>query len=91
MSVTLYQDAGGYGYYDTFSYATSNLENYAMTIFSDWNDEVSALYTTYDVYVYEDAYGGGDSALLAGGYFWDLDDLEAVGIDNDSISSFYYA
>ena len=90
MSVTLYQDAGGYGYSDTFYYQTTNLENYAMTIFSDWNDEVSSLYTTEDIYVYEDAYGGGDYALLEGGQFWDLDELEAYGIDNDSISSFYY-
>jgi hypothetical protein len=91
MSVTLYQGADGYGYYDDFDAFVLNLENYAMTIFSDWNDEVSSLYTTYDIVVYEDAYGYGDSAVLTGGYFWDVDEMEALGIDNDSISSFYYA
>jgi len=88
MSVTLFEDQGGYGYYESFINA-ENLENYYMSLFSDWNDEVSALYVSYGfVNVYEDAYGGGDSATLTQG-FWDLDDLEALGIDNDSISSFY--
>jgi hypothetical protein len=91
MSVTLYEDEGGYGYYDTFYNGVANLENYSMSLFSDWNDEVSAIYTTVDIYVYEDAFGEGDSALLTGGYLWSTDDLADLGIDNDSISSFYYA
>jgi hypothetical protein len=90
MSVTLYEDEGGYGYFRTFSYDVQNLEDF-YTPFPwpwSWDNETSALYTTGYATVHEDADGNGDSAKLSPG-FWDQDDLAAVGIDNDSISSFY--
>lgn len=53
-----------------------------------WNDQVSSLYTSTYLTVYEDAGYSGDYATLSPGYH-DLDSLEDYGIANDSISSFY--
>ena len=88
MSLTFYQDdnAGGYEYY-----AVGNIYDFSdrtMSWYSSWNDEVSSLYTSTSIYVFEDAGYSGDGAILSAG-FHDLDSLESYGIENDSISSFY--
>ena len=59
-----------------------------MNWYSDWNDEVSSLYTDEWVTVWEDSGYTGDSATLAPGSH-DLASLNYYGIDNDSISSLY--
>jgi hypothetical protein len=91
MSVTIYQDDGfsGYaGYFPGYGY-TPNLSYYAMGYSGEsWNDQVSSLYSSTYLYVFEDAGYSGDYALLSPGYH-DLANLQAYGIDNDTISSFY--
>jgi hypothetical protein len=92
MTVTPYEDDNGGGYEGTFFSAgvyDLSEHDYNMGYFSDWNDEVSSLYSAGDITVFEDAGYSGDSATLPAG-FHDLDSLEAYGIDNDSISSFHF-
>jgi hypothetical protein len=90
MALTLYQDDGGGGYQQNVYFNVSDLGDYYMSWYSDWNDEVSSLYTSYYVYVYEDAGYAGDYTVLTPG-FHDLDSLYDNGIDNDSISSIAFA
>jgi hypothetical protein len=91
MSVTIYQDdyfSGYTGYFPGYGY-TPNLTNYEMGYSGEtWNDQVSSLYTSTYLWVFEDANYSGDYAVLAPG-FHDLANLQSYGIDNDSISSFY--
>jgi hypothetical protein len=92
MSVTIYEDdhAGGDAKFFGDPEQTPDLTNYALdySYFDTWNDDVSSLYTTEYLYVFEDAYYSGPNALLPPG-FHDLAALESYGINNDSISSFY--
>jgi hypothetical protein len=91
MSVTIYEDDNGGGYsYQFFAAPEDDLSDIFMNfyLYQSWNDEVSSLYATESVTVWEDAGYQGDSATLLPG-FHDLDDLNAYGIDNDSISSLY--
>ena len=55
---------------------------------ASWNDQVSSLYTSTYLVVFEDANYEGDYAVLAPG-FHDLASLSYYGIDNDTLSSFY--
>jgi hypothetical protein len=82
----IYEDdhSGGYSY--SFLSNAADLSNYDMGYFSDWNDEVSSIYTDSSILVYEDAGYSGATAILAPG-FHDLASLESYGIYNDSISS----
>jgi hypothetical protein len=82
----IYEDDSASGYSYSFLSNASDLNNYEMGDFSDWNDEVSSIYTDSSIYVYEDAGYSGFKALLAPG-FHDLASLESYGIYNDSISS----
>jgi hypothetical protein len=89
MSVTIYEDAFFYcnqGYFP-IGY-TPDLSNYEMDADTTWNDQVSSLYTSDYLAVFEDAGYAGDSAILAPGYH-SLASLLFYGIDDDSISSFY--
>jgi len=91
MSVTIYEDDnfGGYSY-EFFNAPVEDLNNYFMNfyVYDDWNDEVSSIYATESVTVWEDAGYEGDSATLLPG-FHDLESLNSYGIDNDEISSLY--
>jgi hypothetical protein len=94
MSVTIYEHADGSGYSGYFPdpASTPNLQNYAMGDSGyTWNDQVSALYTStylkvFDYATYDDASGA--SAVLPPG-FHDFYSLNAYGIGSDEISSFY--
>jgi hypothetical protein len=92
MSVTIYEHAFFYGEEGYFPVGyTPDLSNYDMgDSGKTWNDQVSSLYTSDYLWVFEDADYSGDSALLAPGYH-SLASLLFYGIDNDSISSFYPA
>ena len=96
MSVTIYEDVGGggeVGYFPDPAEA-QYLWNYSMDFFYTWYDEISSLYTSTPLKVFElpgfaeDYAGYADSAILQPG-FHDLASLESYGIDNDNISSFY--
>jgi hypothetical protein len=94
MSVTIYEhaDGGGYSGYFPDPASTPNLQNYEMGNSGySWNDQVSALYTSTYLTVfqdanYDDSYGA--YAVLAPG-FHDFYSLNAYGIGSDEISSFY--
>ena len=90
MSVRIFQDELGGGYYGDFpdpAY-TLNLGNYSMgNTGYTWNDQVSSLYTSTRLMVFEDADHTGYFAILPAG-FHPLESLLAYGIDNNSISSF---
>ena len=96
MSVTIYEDVGGGGEVGYFPDPASAqyLSNYSMDFFYTWDNEISSLYTSTYLYVFEapgfayDYSGEAASAILPPG-FHDLDDLNAYGISNDAISSFY--
>jgi hypothetical protein len=100
MSVTIWQDdhfSGNLGYFPFDSYTNpgygyTNLSDHQMGYTGlSWNDQVSSLYTTTWLYVFEDAPeapGGTDYALLPPGAH-DLASLESYGVDNDSISAMY--
>ena len=92
MSVTIYEHAFFYGEEGYFPVGyTPDLSNYEMGDSGEsWNDQISSLYTSDYLWVFEDAGYSGDSALLAPGYH-SLASLLYYGIDNDSISSFYPA
>jgi hypothetical protein len=82
----IYEDNGGGDRYSFLSNAY-DLNSYHMgSYYFDWNDEVSSLYTSSSIYVFEGAGYSGFSALLAPG-FHDLASLESYGIYNDSIPS----
>jgi Peptidase inhibitor family I36 len=93
MAVTIYEHynfTGHVGYFLDHAY-TPDLSNYAMGYYGDtWNNDISSLYTSTPLFVYEDTYYGGDYAILGPG-FHDLDSLSAHGIENDDIGSFYAA
>jgi hypothetical protein len=89
MTVTIYEDDSFSGHYQGFSSPIEDLNEAYMTVYSDWNDEVSSIYTTEYVTVWEDAGYSGDYATLDPG-FHDLNNLESYGIENDSISSLYF-
>lgn len=90
MSVTIWD--GYYFDYDVgylpYGY-TYDLSNYTQADGQSWNNDVSSLYTTDYLYVFD--YTGydrsGTYALLSPGY-WSASDLEYLGLNND-ISSFY--
>ena len=100
MSVTIFEndvsrgDDPGYAlYFGDYGYGsyTPNLAYYALGYDGNtWDNDVSALYTTDYLYVFE--YTGFDRsgayALLPPGYH-NLDSLDAYGISNDEISSFF--
>jgi hypothetical protein len=90
MGLTIYQDDNFGGYQQEVFFNVDDLGDYSMSWYSDWNDEISSLYTSSSIYVFEDAGYSGDYTLLPAGYH-DLDSLNAYGIDNDSISSIYFA
>jgi hypothetical protein len=91
-TVTLYQDENFGGYQQTWDGGVSDLNDYGMSWYSDWNDEASSLYTSEDLYVFEDVgYDfSGDYVKLPPGYH-DSYTLASNGIDQDSISSFAFA
>lgn len=90
MGLTIYQDDNFGGYQKDVYFNTYDLSDYSMSWYSSWNDEISSLYTSSAIYVFEDANLSGDYAWLPSGYH-DLDSLYAYGIDNDSISSILFA
>jgi Peptidase inhibitor family I36 len=94
MSVTIYEHAdftGNVGYFPDPA-STPNLGNYAMGNSGySWNDQVSSLYTSTYLKVFQDAnydssYGA--YAILPPG-FHDFYSLNDYGIGSDEISSFY--
>ena len=96
MSVVIYQhdfydpnfEDSYYGYFPGYGY-TPNLSNYAMGDSGyTWNNQVSALYSTSYLKVFEGENYTGDYANLGPG-FHDLANLASYGIENDDISSFY--
>ena len=93
MSVTIYEHYNYTGYYAYFpdpAY-TADLSNYAMGDYGDtWNNDISSLYTSTALIVYEDTGFGGDYAVL-GPEYHDLDSLAAYGIENNDIGSFAHA
>lgn len=93
MSVTIYEHAdytGAVGYFPDHAY-TPNLGNYMMGDTGEtWDNNISSLYTSTPLFVYEGTYYDGDVAVLAPG-FHDFYSLAAHGIENDDIGSFYAA
>jgi hypothetical protein len=90
MGLTIYQDDNFGGYQQEVYFNVYDTGDYYMSWYSDWNDEISSLYTSSSIYVFEDAGYSGNYALLPAGYH-DLDSLYAYGVDNDSISSIAFA
>jgi hypothetical protein len=97
MSVTLYDDPGGefysqhIGYFPDYGDGSSaaNLDYYAMGDSGyTWNNEVSSLYSSTGIVVFEGPGYTGDSAYFTGGFI-DVHELEDYGIADNSISSFY--
>jgi hypothetical protein len=80
--VTLYEhdDYGGYAL--TFYGGSSDLTQYGF------NDVTSSIITDDTTVLFEDVNYSGDYWVIPAGYF-NLDDLEAYGVPNDTISSFY--
>jgi hypothetical protein len=90
MSVTIYEHhdfTGAEGYFPDRAY-TDALSRYSLGLFDTWNDDISSLYTSTSLIVFEDEYFEGDSAFLEPG-FHDLASLNSYGIENDDIGSFY--
>ncbi len=90
MSVTVWDGSyynGDRGYFPV-GY-TYDLDNYTQPDGQSWNNDISSLYTTDYLYLFD--YKGydrsGSYALLSPGY-WSASDLEYAGLNND-ISSFY--
>ena len=91
MSLRIYEDDNFEGYEGYFPdpAATYDLGRYDMGyFFADWNDQVSSLKTTTSLRVFEDVNYQGDYVDLPAGDHT-LAELNAYGVDNDSISSFY--
>ena len=91
MAVTIWQDDNYYGYSGYFPdhARTPDLSNYAIGYTGDyWGDDISSLYTSTTLIVYEGDNYTGDYAVLAPGYH-DLASLASYGIENDDIDSFY--
>lgn len=90
MPVTIYQDDyfGGYDRYFRGNASTPVLSYYSMNAGPTWNDQVSSLYTSEYLKVFEDAGYAGNYAVLPPGCHT-LASLSYHGVDNDSISSFY--
>jgi hypothetical protein len=91
MSVTIWDGAyfnGDKGYFPN-GY-TYDLDNYTQPDGQSWNNDISSLYTTDYLYVfdYKDYDRSGNYELLSPGY-WSAAELEDLGLNND-ISSFYY-
>jgi hypothetical protein len=91
MSVTIWDGfyfQGDKGYFP--GGYTDDLGNYTQPDGQSWNNDISSLYTTDYIYVFD--YKGYDRSgtyeLLSPGY-WSASDLEYLGLNND-ISSFYY-
>ena len=91
MSVTIWDGAyfnGDRGYFPA-GY-TDDLDKYTQPDGQSWNNDISSLYTSTGLYVFDfkDYDRSGAYAYLAPGY-WSAYDLAAYGLDND-ISSFYF-
>ena len=77
-----------YGYFPGYG-SMPNLSNYEMGDSGyTWNNQVSALYSTTYLKVFEEEGHEGDYANLGSG-FHDLANLASYGIENDDIASFY--
>ena len=94
MTVRIYEHAdftGNVGYFPDPS-GTPNLARYAMGDSGySWHDQISSLYTStylavFDFAYYDGAYGA--MAVLPPGYH-DFYSLNAFGIGSDEISSFF--
>jgi hypothetical protein len=93
MSVWIweYGDTTGYAGFFPDHARTWDLGNYAMGYQGDtWDNNISSLYTSTALFVYEDTYYGGDYAILSPGLH-NLDSLAAHGIEDNDIGSFYAA
>jgi hypothetical protein len=95
MSVVLYENDDFNIYDDGYALGfsdpayTSDLSNYALGYGGNtWDNDTSSLYTTTYLAVYEEQNYGGDYAVLPPGSH-DLASLNAYGIENDDIASFY--
>jgi hypothetical protein len=97
MTVRIYQydDYQGYSGYFPDPSRTPNLGNYSMgyTGYS-WDNQVSSLYTSTTLYVFEAPYyfgtdKGYDFAELPPGRFTTAE-LALYGIDDNSMSSFFF-
>jgi hypothetical protein len=90
MAVTIFQNYNGTGYHGIFpspAYAY-DMGNYDMgTVGATWAYNISALYTTTPLNVFDEPNFEGDAVYLPAGFF-DLERLESLGVSNDSIASF---
>ena len=97
MSVVLYENDDFNTYDDGYALGfsdpafTGDLSNYALGYDGDtWDNDVSSLYTTTSITVFEEQPYEGDYATLKRG-FHDLASLSSYGIENDDIGSFITA